>query len=86
MTTGAPSVNKQLAAMRKLFDWVITGQIVPTNPAGAVRGPQARRQVGAAPGPHPRKAGDVDLRKQLRARDGLSAGGDWIRTSSTRAR
>jgi site-specific recombinase XerC len=39
MTTGAPSVNKQLAAMRKLFDWVITGQIVPTNPA-AVRGPK----------------------------------------------
>jgi site-specific recombinase XerC len=40
MTTGAPSVKKQLAAVRMLFDWLNTGQIVPTNPAGAVRGPK----------------------------------------------
>jgi len=36
----APSVNQQLTAVRMLFDWLITGQIVPMNPASAVRGPK----------------------------------------------
>jgi hypothetical protein len=40
MRTGAPGVKQQLAAMRMLFDWLITGQIVPTNSAAAVRGPK----------------------------------------------
>ena len=30
-----------------------------------------------------RKAGVLDLRKRMRARDGLSAGGRWIRTSGS---
>jgi hypothetical protein len=38
-THGAPGVKQQLAAVRMLFDWLITGQIVPMNPAAAVRGP-----------------------------------------------
>jgi hypothetical protein len=33
-------VKQQLAAIRMLFDCLIAGQIVPTNPAGAVRGPK----------------------------------------------
>jgi integrase len=33
-------VKQQLAAVRMLFDWLITGQIVPVNPAAAVRGPK----------------------------------------------
>ena len=37
-THGAPGVKQQLAALRMLFDWLITGQIVPMNPAAAVRG------------------------------------------------
>jgi hypothetical protein len=37
---GAPGVKQQLAAVRMLFDWRITGQIVPANPAAAVRGPK----------------------------------------------
>src|ERR1700680_1837704 len=37
---GAPGVKQQLAAVRMLFDWLITGQIVPMNPAAGVRGPQ----------------------------------------------
>jgi hypothetical protein len=37
---GAPGVKQQLAAVRMLFDWLITGQVVPTNPAAAVRGPK----------------------------------------------
>jgi site-specific recombinase XerD len=36
----APGVKQQLAAVRMLFDWLITGQVVPTNPAAAVRGPK----------------------------------------------
>jgi len=36
----APSVKQQFAAVRMLFDWPITGQVLPTNPAAAVRGPK----------------------------------------------
>jgi site-specific recombinase XerC len=28
----APSVKQQLAALRHLFDWLVTGQVVPGNP------------------------------------------------------
>src|SRR5713101_2122547 len=34
----APSVKQRLAAIRHLFDWLVTGQVVPVNPAHAVRG------------------------------------------------
>ena len=42
MQTGfeKPSVKQHLAAIRMLFDWLVTGQIVATNPAHAVRGPK----------------------------------------------
>jgi site-specific recombinase XerC len=36
----APSVKQQLAALRHLFDWLVVGQVIPTNPAASVRGPQ----------------------------------------------
>lgn len=36
----APGVKQQLAAVRMLFDWLVIGQIVPMNPAAAVRGPK----------------------------------------------
>jgi len=36
----APGVKQQLAAVWMLFDWLITGQVLPTNPAAAVRGPK----------------------------------------------
>jgi hypothetical protein len=32
-------VEPHLAAIRHLFDWLVTGQIVPDNPAASVRGP-----------------------------------------------
>jgi site-specific recombinase XerD len=35
-----PGVKQQLAAVRMLFDYLITGQVVPMNPAAAVRGPR----------------------------------------------
>jgi site-specific recombinase XerD len=34
-----PTVKQHLAAIRMCFDWLVTGQIVATNPAHSVRGP-----------------------------------------------
>jgi site-specific recombinase XerD len=36
----APTVKQHLACLRMLFDWLVTGQVIPTNPAHAVRGPR----------------------------------------------
>ena len=36
----ASTVKQHLAAIRMLFDWLVTGQVVATNPAHAVRGPK----------------------------------------------
>ena len=35
-----PTVKQHLAAIRHLFDWLVTGQVIATNPAHAVRGPK----------------------------------------------
>jgi hypothetical protein len=35
----APTAKLRLAALRHLFDWLVTGQVMPTNLAGSVRGP-----------------------------------------------
>ena len=35
-----PSVKQHLAAVRMLFDWLVTGQIVAINPAASVKGPK----------------------------------------------
>jgi site-specific recombinase XerD len=45
----APGVKQQLAAVRMLFDWLITGQVLPTNPAAAVRGPKHVVKTGSTP-------------------------------------
>src|SRR4051794_7992461 len=45
----APSIKQQLAAIRMLFDWLVIGQIVPNNPAAAVRGPKHVVKVGKTP-------------------------------------
>ena len=45
----APSVKQQLAAVRMLFDWLVVGQIVATNPASAGRGPKRVVKKGKAP-------------------------------------
>lgn len=36
----APTVKQHLACLCMLFDWLVTGQVVATNPAHAVRGPR----------------------------------------------
>src|SRR5580658_5067568 len=45
----APSVKQRLAAIRHLFDWLVTGQIVAANPAGSVRGPRHVVTCGQTP-------------------------------------
>jgi DnaD-like protein/integrase family protein with SAM-like domain len=45
----APSVKQRLAAIRHLFDWLVTGQVVPVNPAGSVRGPRHVVTTGQTP-------------------------------------
>jgi integrase/recombinase XerD len=44
-----PSVKQHLAALRMLFDWLVTGGIVTTNPAHAVRGPKHVVKSGKTP-------------------------------------
>ena len=39
-THAKPTVKQHLAAVRMLFDWLVTGQVVAGNPAHAVRGPK----------------------------------------------
>ena len=46
---GAPGVKQQLAAVRMLFDWLVIGQVVPMNPAAAVRGPKLVVKTGKTP-------------------------------------
>jgi len=46
---GAPGVKQQLAAVRMLFDWLIIGQVLPMNPAAAVRGPTHVVKTGKTP-------------------------------------
>jgi site-specific recombinase XerD len=41
MTThAAPTVKQHLAAIRMLMDWLVVGQVLPSNPAASVRGPK----------------------------------------------
>ena len=35
-----PTKKQHLAAIRMLFDWLVTGQVIPVNPAASVRGPK----------------------------------------------
>lgn len=45
----APSVKQHLAGLRMLFNWLVLGQVLPTNPALFVKGPKFSRQVGITP-------------------------------------
>jgi len=45
----APTVKQHLAAIRMLFDFLVTGQIVPMNPASSVRGPKHVVHRGKTP-------------------------------------
>jgi integrase/recombinase XerD len=59
-TRKAPTVKQHLACIRMLFDWLVTGQVIASNPAHAMRGATALRHQG-------RDHGDV-----LPGNDGIS--------------
>jgi site-specific recombinase XerD len=44
-----PTVKQHLAALRMLFDWLVTGHIIEVNPAHAVRGPKYVVKKGKTP-------------------------------------
>lgn len=48
-TRAKPSVKQNLASIRMLLDWMVTGQIIPTNPASSVRGPKHSVKKGKTP-------------------------------------
>ena len=39
-TLSFPTVKQHLSALRRLFDWLVVGQVLKVNPANAVRGPR----------------------------------------------
>jgi integrase/recombinase XerD len=45
----APTTKQALAAIGMLFDWLVTGQVVPFNPAASVRGPKHVVKRGKTP-------------------------------------
>jgi site-specific recombinase XerD len=44
-----PTVKQHLAALRMLFDWLVTGHVLDVNPAHAVRGPKYVVTKGKTP-------------------------------------
>lgn len=45
----ASSVKQQLAGVRHLFEWLVTGHVVPVNPAASVRGRRIASGVARRP-------------------------------------
>jgi len=45
----APTAKLRLAAIRRLFDWLVVGQVIPHNPASSVRGPSHIVKRGKTP-------------------------------------
>jgi integrase len=44
-----PSIKQHLAALRRLFDWLVIGHVIDVNPAHAVRGPRHVVKKGRTP-------------------------------------
>src|SRR5208283_4976042 len=45
----ASTIKQHLACIRMLFDWLVTGQVLPSNPAHSVRGPRHSVIKGVTP-------------------------------------
>jgi integrase/recombinase XerC len=69
----APTVKQRLAAIRHLFDWLVTGQVIPVNPAASVRGPSHSVKRGKTPVLDPSEArallDRIDVTKPVGLRD-----------------
>jgi site-specific recombinase XerD len=46
---GKPTVKQHLAAIRMLFDWLVTGHVIAVNPATSVHGPKHVVKRGKTP-------------------------------------
>ena len=55
-TKAAPTAKLRLAALRHLFDWLVVGQVLPSNPAASVLGPRHVVKVGRTPVLEPAEA------------------------------
>jgi integrase/recombinase XerD len=51
-----PTVKQDLAGSRMLFDWLVVSQVIPMNPAAAVRGPKYVGKRGKTPVLSPEQA------------------------------
>jgi site-specific recombinase XerC len=69
----APTVKQPLAAIRHLLDWLVTGQVMPNNPASSVRGPSHIVKSGKTPVLDPAEArqllDSIDVTTQIGLRD-----------------
>ena len=69
----APTVKLRLAAIRHLFDWLVTGQVMPVNPAASVRRPSHVVRQGKTPVLEPAEArrplDGIDVRTPIGLRD-----------------
>jgi len=69
----APTVKQHLAAIRHLFDWLVTGQVMPVNPAASVRGPSHVSRTGKTPVLEPSEArallDSIDIATPIGLRD-----------------
>jgi integrase/recombinase XerD len=49
MGCSKPSTKRKLAAIRMMFDYLVTGGVIPFNPASSVRGPKYTTKKGKTP-------------------------------------
>lgn len=60
-----PSVKQHLAAIRMLFDYLVTGGVIRMNPASSVRGPRYSIKRGKTLCSLPRKHGNFSTQSKL---------------------
>jgi integrase/recombinase XerD len=82
-THAKPTVKQHLAAIRMLFDWLVTGHIMESNPAHAVRGPKhsvrkGKTSVLSAEEMHELLAA-IDTTSLLGLRDRVQKRRGWVR-------
>ena len=56
LTLSRPSIKQHLAALKMLFDWLVVGQVIASNPAQNVRGPKHSQKKGKIPVLNPDEA------------------------------
>jgi site-specific recombinase XerD len=56
LSLSRPSIKQHLAALKMLFDWLVVGQVIGSNPAQNVRGPKHSQRKGKTPVLNPDEA------------------------------